>query len=42
MDLSEYNPEVELWRTGRLVTNMFYFFCLGFAKRQRQSAAPDA
>eukprot|EP01117_Protostelium_nocturnum_P006558 TRINITY_DN2362_c0_g1_i3.p1 TRINITY_DN2362_c0_g1~~TRINITY_DN2362_c0_g1_i3.p1 ORF type:complete len:250 (-),score=82.94 TRINITY_DN2362_c0_g1_i3:25-774(-) len=32
-DLSEYNPTVELWRTGRLVSNMFYFFCLGVASR---------
>lgn len=34
-DLSEYNPTVEDWRTGKLVANMFYYFCLGVAQRQQ-------
>jgi hypothetical protein len=33
MDLSEYNPLVEEWRTGKLVANMFYYFCMGVAAR---------
>ncbi|PRP81069.1 putative arginase, partial [Planoprotostelium fungivorum] len=32
-DLSEYNPQVEAYRTGRLVANMFYFFSMGLAQR---------
>jgi formiminoglutamase len=35
MDVSEYNPAVEEWRTGRLVANMFYFFAMGVASRQK-------
>ena len=33
MDVSEYNPAVEEYRTGRLVANMFYYFALGMACR---------
>ena len=31
VDLSEFNPLVEDYRTGRLVANMFYYFLLGRA-----------
>ncbi|MFQ5450309.1 MAG: formimidoylglutamase [Nitrospinaceae bacterium] len=33
-DLSEYNPEIEDERTGRLAAGMFYYFCLGVATRK--------
>lgn len=29
VDISEYNPKIEDYRTGRLVANMFYYFLLG-------------
>ncbi|CAG9321547.1 unnamed protein product [Blepharisma stoltei] len=29
MDMSEYNPAIEDYRTGRLLANIFYYFCLG-------------
>lgn len=29
VDISEYNPAIESYRTGRLVANMFYYFLLG-------------
>jgi len=32
-DLSEYNPAIEDYRTGRLVANMFYFFAMGLSLR---------
>ena len=32
-DLSEYNPDIEEERTGRLAAAIFYFFCMGTAKR---------
>lgn len=32
IDLSEYNPCVEDWRTGRLSITLFYYFALGLAK----------
>jgi formiminoglutamase len=35
MDLSEFNPAVDDYRTGRLVANMFYHFLLGVADRRR-------
>lgn len=35
MDLSEFNPKVEDYRTGRLVANMFYYFAMGVASRNR-------
>lgn len=28
-DLSEYNPAVEDFKTGKLLSNIFYYFCLG-------------
>jgi len=34
-DLSEFNPEIEHYRTGRLVTLMFYNFVLGYAQRKK-------
>lgn len=33
VDLSEYNPSVEEFRTGRLLVLMFYYFLLGYAHR---------
>jgi formiminoglutamase len=33
-DLSEFNPDIEDYRTGRLVANMFYHFCAGVALRK--------
>ena len=32
-DISEYNPLVEDYRTGRLVAMMFYYFCMGLVHR---------
>jgi formiminoglutamase len=32
-DLSEFNPKIEPYLTGRLVVNMFYYFLLGVAQR---------
>lgn len=37
VDLSEYNPVVEEYRTGKLVTQIFYHFLLGRATAIRQS-----
>src|SRR6185312_3059893 len=37
MDLSEFNPKIEDYRTGRLVTNMMYYFCMGVMQRQRDA-----
>jgi formiminoglutamase len=31
IDICEYNPFVEDWRTGRLVATMFYYFTLGLS-----------
>lgn len=33
VDLSEYNPTVEEYRTGRLLVLMFYYFLLGYSHR---------
>jgi len=35
-DLSEFNPVVEEYRTGKLVTLMFYNFALGLATRKQK------
>lgn len=32
-DLSEFNPEIEAYRTGKLVAAMFYYFLLGYKTR---------
>ena len=32
-DLSEYNPEIEEYRTGKLCAEIFYYFALGFAEK---------
>lgn len=32
-DLSEFNPDIEAYRTGKLVAAMLYHFLLGFSKR---------
>jgi hypothetical protein len=42
VDVSEYNPQVEEHRTGRLVAHMFYYFCLGMALRLQRRAAAGA
>jgi formiminoglutamase len=34
MDMSEYNPAVEDYRTGRLLSNIFYYFCMGCSTRK--------
>jgi formiminoglutamase len=39
MDLSEFNPQIEAYRTGRLVANMFYYFAMGFARRKLVAAS---
>jgi formiminoglutamase len=36
VDLSEYNPAVEDYRTGRLLSNIFYYFCLGYTLRNEE------
>ncbi|CDW90855.1 arginase family protein [Stylonychia lemnae] len=36
IDISEYNPFVEDWRTGRLVATMFYYFALGLSQRLQE------
>ncbi len=33
VDLTEFNPRVEDYRTGRLAASLFYFFALGLAMR---------
>ena len=38
MDLSEFNPIIEEYRTGKLVTLLFYNFLLGRAQALRQSS----
>lgn len=38
VDLSEYNPSVEDYRTGRLLVLMFYYFLLGYAQRSSDTA----
>ena len=32
IDMCEYNPCVEDWRTGRLAVTLFYYFVLGLQK----------
>jgi len=38
MDISEFNPDIESYRTGRLVTLMIYYFALGYAQRKLREA----
>jgi len=33
VDVSEFNPDIESYRTGKLVCLMFYFFLMGFVRR---------
>jgi len=33
-DASEFNPEIEAYRTGRLLCLMFYFFLMGYSQRK--------
>ena len=35
-DLSEYNPDLEEERTGRLAASIFYYFCFGVAAREQK------
>eukprot|EP01016_Furgasonia_blochmanni_P044535 TRINITY_DN6191_c0_g1_i10.p1 TRINITY_DN6191_c0_g1~~TRINITY_DN6191_c0_g1_i10.p1 ORF type:complete len:223 (-),score=29.93 TRINITY_DN6191_c0_g1_i10:149-817(-) len=35
VDITEYNPAVEDFRTGRLVSNMFYYFSMGYTLRPK-------
>ena len=37
VDMSEYNPAVEDYRTGRLLSNIFYYFCMGCSTRTGSS-----
>jgi formiminoglutamase len=37
VDICEYNPYVEDWKTGRLVATMFYYFTLGLSQRLQKS-----
>ena len=32
IDICDYNPYVEDWRTGRLVATLFYYFTLGLSQ----------
>jgi hypothetical protein len=36
-DLSEYNPKIEEYRTGKLVSFMFYYFAMGLSLRILQN-----
>lgn len=36
IDLSEYNPCVEDWRTGRLAVTLFYYFAMGIAESRKK------
>ncbi len=36
-DLSEFNPEIEEDRTGRLAASLFYNFCLALAARKKKA-----
>jgi formiminoglutamase len=36
-DLSEYNPKIEEYRTGKLVSFMFYYFAMGLSLRISQN-----
>ena len=33
IDISDYNPFIEDWTTGRLVATMFYYFALSLSMR---------
>jgi formiminoglutamase len=33
LTISDYNPTIEDYRTGRLLTNMVYYFILGYSSR---------
>jgi arginase family enzyme len=33
LDISEYNPTIEDYRTGRLCVSLFYYYLLGLNKR---------
>ena len=37
MDLSEFNPDIETYRTGKLVAGMFYHFLLGYQSRRNSA-----
>ena len=33
VDISEYNPTIEDYRTGRIAVSLFYYFLVGLCKR---------
>ena len=35
LDMSEFNPAVEAYRTSKLLVNMFYSFCKGLTERHK-------
>jgi formiminoglutamase len=34
-DLSEYNPKIEEYRTGRMIGHMFAYFVYGYSFRKK-------
>jgi arginase family enzyme len=34
VDISDYAPVIEDYRTGILISNMFYYFAMGFSLRK--------
>jgi formiminoglutamase len=34
VDITDYNPSIEDFRTGKLLANMVYYFTLGFTARK--------
>ena len=36
IDVTDYNPFKEDWRSGRLLATMFYYFTLGYSMRLSQ------
>jgi len=34
VDISEYNPKIEEYRTGRLIGHMFSYFIYGYSQRK--------
>eukprot|EP01041_Mallomonas_annulata_P001723 gene1723-3336_t len=41
LDFSDFNPEVEEARTGKLAAEMIYYFALGFAARMKAAVQRD-
>ena len=38
-DLSEFSPEIEEYRTAKLVADMFYYFIMGVCMRRTAAAS---